>query len=164
MGSVVLVADETVAARRDVVYGLFGAGQGAGWLFAADCDVLTVGSAVSLQLPVGGPQAAVDMLGRVTALAPPRQIVIALDQPWRGQLRVCLAGPRRWSSGSRSSSCSAFPGYSPSPAAWPAKTAQLPSSRGLPPIIVSIGRPPERKNRISRAAASSRKAMLRMVV
>lgn len=31
MGSVVLVADETVAARRDVVYGLFGAGAGAGW-------------------------------------------------------------------------------------------------------------------------------------
>ena len=40
MGSVVLVADETVAARRDVVYGLFGASHGAGWLFAADCDVL----------------------------------------------------------------------------------------------------------------------------
>jgi urea transport system substrate-binding protein len=90
VGSVVLVADETVAARRDVVYGLFGASKGAGWLFAADCDVLAVGSVVSLQLPVGGPQAAVDMLGRVTALAPPRQIVIALDQPWRGQLRVCL--------------------------------------------------------------------------
>ena len=44
MGPVVLVADETVAARRDVVYGLFGASQGAGWLFAADCDVLAVGS------------------------------------------------------------------------------------------------------------------------
>jgi len=26
----------------------------------------------------------------VTSLAPPRQIVIALDQPWRGQLRICL--------------------------------------------------------------------------
>lgn len=90
MGSVVLVADETVAARRDVVYGLFGASHGAGWLFAADCDVLAVGSVVSLQLPLGGPQGAVDMLGRVTALVPPRQIVIALDQPWRGQLRVGL--------------------------------------------------------------------------
>ena len=90
MGSVVLVADETVAARRDVVYGLFGAGHGAGWLFAADCDVLAVGSVVSLQLPLGGPQGAVDMLGRVTALVPPRQIVITLDQPWRGQLRVGL--------------------------------------------------------------------------
>ena len=42
MGSVVLVADETVAARPDVVYGLFGARQGAGWVFAADCDVLAV--------------------------------------------------------------------------------------------------------------------------
>jgi branched-chain amino acid transport system substrate-binding protein len=90
VGSVVLAADETVAARRDVVYGLFGATSQAGWLFAADCDVLAVGSVVSLQLPVGGPQAAVDMLGRVTALVPPRQIVIALDQPWRGRLRVCL--------------------------------------------------------------------------
>jgi hypothetical protein len=36
VGSVVLVADETVAARRDVVYGLFGAGAGAGWVFAAE--------------------------------------------------------------------------------------------------------------------------------
>jgi hypothetical protein len=52
--------------------------------------VLAVGSVVSLQLPLGGPQGAVDMLGRVTALVPPRQIVIALDQPWRGQLRVGL--------------------------------------------------------------------------
>jgi len=52
--------------------------------------VLAVGSVVSLQLPLGGPQGPVDMLGRVTALVPPRQIVIALDQPWRGQLRVGL--------------------------------------------------------------------------
>jgi hypothetical protein len=36
VGSVVLVADETVAARRDVVYGLFGARMGAGWVFAAE--------------------------------------------------------------------------------------------------------------------------------
>ena len=34
MGSVVLVADETVAARRDVVYRLFGAGHGAGAFLA----------------------------------------------------------------------------------------------------------------------------------
>ena len=83
------VADETVAARRDVVYGLFGARVGAGWVFAAECDTLAVGSVVTLQLPVGG-QAAVGILGRVTSLVPPRQIVIALDQPWRGQLRICL--------------------------------------------------------------------------
>jgi urea transport system substrate-binding protein len=88
VGSVVLVADETVAARRDVVYGLFGARAGAGWVFAAECDTLAVGSVVTLQLPVGGGQAAVDILGRVTSLVPPRQIVIALDQPWRGQLRL----------------------------------------------------------------------------
>src|SRR6202012_2672944 len=90
MGSVVLVADETVAAPREVVYGLFGARKGAGWVFAADCDTLAVGSVVTLQLPVGGGQAAVDILGRVTSLIPPRRIVLALDQPWRGQLRVCL--------------------------------------------------------------------------
>jgi len=90
VGSVVLVADETVAARCDVVYGLFGARAGAGWVFAAECDTLAVGSVVALQLPVGGGQAAVDILGRVTSLVPPRQIVIALDQPWRGQLRICL--------------------------------------------------------------------------
>lgn len=90
MGSVVLVADETVAAAREVVYGLFGSRQGAGWVFAADCDALAVGSVVTLQLPVGGGQAAVDVLGRVASLVPPRQIVIAFDQPWRGRLRVCL--------------------------------------------------------------------------
>jgi len=90
VGSVVLVADETVAARRDVVYGLFGARVGAGWVFAAEYDTLAVGSVVTLQLPVGGGQAMVDILGRVTSLVPPRQIVIALDQPWRGQLRICL--------------------------------------------------------------------------
>ena len=70
MGSVVIVADETVAARPDVVYGLFGARKGAGWVFAADCDVLAVGSAVTLHLPVGVGQAAVDVLGRVASLAP----------------------------------------------------------------------------------------------
>ena len=85
MGSVVLVADETVAAAREVVYSLFGSRQGAGWIFAADCDALAVGSVVTLQLPVGGGQAAVDVLGRVASLVPPRQIVIAFDQPWRGR-------------------------------------------------------------------------------
>jgi urea transport system substrate-binding protein len=90
MGSVVLVADETVAARPDVVYGLFGTREGAGWVFAADCDVLAVGSVVTLHLPVGGGQAAVDILGRVASLVPQRQIVIALDQPWRGRLRIRL--------------------------------------------------------------------------
>jgi urea transport system substrate-binding protein len=90
MDSVVLIADETVAARPDVVYGLFGTREGAGWVFAADCDELAVGSVVTLHLPEGGGQAAVDILGRVASLVPQRQIVIALDQPWRGRLRVRL--------------------------------------------------------------------------
>jgi urea transport system substrate-binding protein len=90
MGSVVLIANETVAARPDVVYGLFGAREGVGWVFAADCGELAVGSVVTLHLPVGGGQAAVDILGRVASLVPQRQIVIALDQPWRGRLRVRL--------------------------------------------------------------------------
>jgi urea transport system substrate-binding protein len=90
MGSVVLIANETVAARPDVVYGLFGTREGAGWVFAADCDELAVGAVVTLHLPLGGGQAAVDILGRVASLVPQRQIVIALDQPWRGRLRVRL--------------------------------------------------------------------------
>ena len=65
MGSVVLVADETVAARRDVVYGLFGARTEPAGL-RRGCDTLAVGSVVTLQLPVGGDQATVDILGRVT--------------------------------------------------------------------------------------------------
>jgi hypothetical protein len=36
MGSVVLIAEETVAACPDVVYGLFGARKGVGWVFAVD--------------------------------------------------------------------------------------------------------------------------------
>jgi hypothetical protein len=51
--------------------------------------VLAVGSVVTLHLPVDG-QAAVDILGRVASLVPQRQIVTALDQPWRGGLRVRL--------------------------------------------------------------------------
>jgi len=50
MGSVIVIADETVAARPDVVYGLFGAREGAGWVFAADCDVLAVGLVITHEI------------------------------------------------------------------------------------------------------------------
>ena len=47
MGSVVLVADETVAARRDVVYGLFGARMDVTWRFGDDAAALIPETAVT---------------------------------------------------------------------------------------------------------------------
>lgn len=82
MGSVIVIADERQPHGLTWSTALFGAREGTGWVFAADCDVLAVGSVVTLQLPVGGGRAAVDILGRVASLVPQRQIVIALDQPW----------------------------------------------------------------------------------
>ena len=38
------------------------------------------------------------------------------------------------------------------------------AAAGAPPIILSIGPAPERTNRVTSAAAASRKMMLRMVV
>jgi urea transport system substrate-binding protein len=90
MGSLAVIADETVTASPEAVYALFGAGEGAGWVFAAECDQLTPGSVVTLRLPVGGTSEAVDILGRLISLVPGRQIVVAHDQPWRGRLRVRL--------------------------------------------------------------------------
>lgn len=77
MGSVVLVADETVAAGRDVVYGLFGARTGAGWVFAADCDALAVGSVVTLQ--------------RLRAVVPRGSVELAGPHEIRQQLRLAEA-------------------------------------------------------------------------
>src|SRR5579859_6061946 len=47
--------------------------------------------------------------------------------------------------------------------AWPG-SAGFASAAGAPPIILSIGPAPERKNRVTSAAAASRKMMLRTVV
>jgi branched-chain amino acid transport system substrate-binding protein len=89
VGSLALVAEQTVAAAPEEVFALFGA-HDAGWVFAAECDRLAVGSVVSLILPLGTPGSGdtVEVLGRIAGLAQGRRIVIAHDQPWCGRLRV----------------------------------------------------------------------------
>jgi urea transport system substrate-binding protein len=84
-----LAAEQTVDAPPEAVFGLFGAGAGAGWVFDATCDRLAVGSVVTMRAPLGGAGGDAEILGRITRLRPPHEIVIAHDVPWRGRLR-CL--------------------------------------------------------------------------
>jgi urea transport system substrate-binding protein len=84
-----LSAEQVVDAPPEAVFGLFGAGAGAGWVFDAACDRLAVGSAVTLRAPLDGPMGpGSEILGRISRLRPPERIEIVHDQPWRGRLRV----------------------------------------------------------------------------
>lgn len=97
MATVALAAELTVMASPETVFGLFGAGSGAGWVFGAVCDRLEVGAVVGMRVPIGRPagDGDVEILGRIAAMRPPRKIVVAHHLPWRGQVR-CLfdADPR----------------------------------------------------------------------
>jgi branched-chain amino acid transport system substrate-binding protein len=86
-----LAAEQTVMASPETVFGLFGAGAGAGWVFDAVCDRLEVGAVVSMRAPLGGlaGDGDVEILGRIAAMLPPRAIVVAHDLPWQGRVR-CL--------------------------------------------------------------------------
>ncbi|HXV94681.1 MAG TPA: ABC transporter substrate-binding protein, partial [Pseudonocardia sp.] len=88
MGGLAVSAEQRVAAAPEAVFALFGAGPGAGWVFGASCDRMTVGAAVTLHAPLGGGPAPVEMLGRISALRAPSRIEIVHDQPWRGRLRL----------------------------------------------------------------------------
>ncbi|WP_246257583.1 substrate-binding protein [Amycolatopsis anabasis] len=94
----VLAAEESIGAAPEEVFDLFGTDAGAGWLFDAECDLLTLGSVVTMNLPLGrgGRRETVQVLGRIAGLVPNRQIVVSHDQPWRGRLRMVFesAGPR----------------------------------------------------------------------
>lgn len=84
-----LSADQHVDASPDAVFGLFGSGPAAGWVFDVGCDRVRVGAAVTLRVPMFGIAAEpVEILGRITAVRPPSRIEIWHDQPWRGRLRV----------------------------------------------------------------------------
>jgi urea transport system substrate-binding protein len=80
-----LTAQEELAAPPAVVFGLFGAGTGAGWVFDAQCDRLVPGTAVTLRAPLDPSGPPVEILGRIGALRPGRLIEIVHDQPWRGR-------------------------------------------------------------------------------
>ncbi len=89
MGTLVLSAEQYLGVRPEEVFALFGQGERAGWLFDARCDRLAVGSTVTLTAPFGG-EVGVDLLGRISALAPPGRIEIVHDQPWRGKIRLTI--------------------------------------------------------------------------
>ena len=93
MGVLTLAAQEEVAAPPHVVFGLFGAGAGAGWVFDALCDRVATGAAVTLRAPLDLPGESVEILGRIGRVTPPSLIEIVHDQPWRG--RVTLRFVRR---------------------------------------------------------------------
>lgn len=85
MAVMTLTAQEEVSAPPSVVFGLFGAGVGAGWVFDALCDSVVPGAAVTLRAPLDPTGAPVEILGRIGALRPARMIEIVHDQPWRGR-------------------------------------------------------------------------------
>ena len=83
-----LTAESVVDLTPSEAYGLFGSSTGAGWLFGARCRSLTVGSAVSLRLPLDdrAERFGVELLGRLSAVRPGSSIGIEHAQPWRGRL------------------------------------------------------------------------------
>lgn len=71
-------------------FGLFGRPESQSWLFAAHCDVVRVGAAVSLRLPHddGSSRFGVDLLGHIAEVRPNSSITIAHTQPWEGRIRL----------------------------------------------------------------------------
>ncbi|MCW0213089.1 MAG: substrate-binding protein [Pseudonocardia sp.] len=85
MSVLVLAVQEEVTAPPQVVYDLFGAGAGAGWVFDALCDRVAPGAAVTLRAPLDPAGPPVEILGRIGTLEAGRLIEIVHDQPWRGR-------------------------------------------------------------------------------
>ncbi|MFD4254298.1 substrate-binding protein [Amycolatopsis thermoflava] len=87
MPELVLRAEQWVSSPPEVVFSLFGAGAGAGWVFDAQCDRVAPGEPVSLSAPLagGGP---VEVIGHIRAVRRCALIEISHDQPWRGRVRL----------------------------------------------------------------------------
>lgn len=85
MSVLTLTAQEEVPAPPHVVFGLFGAGAGAGWVFDALCDRVVPGAAVTLRAPLDPDGALVEIVGRIGTVRTGRMIEIVHDQPWRGR-------------------------------------------------------------------------------
>ncbi len=90
--SVVLVWAERVVDRRpESVFALLGTGQDCGWIFGLRLDSVAVGSVVTLQVPVDGPdRPTVELLGRISAVRAPSRIEIVHHQPWQGRIRILI--------------------------------------------------------------------------
>lgn len=86
MGVLTLTAQEEVPGPPHAVFGLFGAGAGAGWVFDALCDRVATGAAVALRAPLDTAGAPVEILGRIGRVTPPSMIEIVHGQPWRGRM------------------------------------------------------------------------------
>lgn len=86
MGLLTLTAQEEVTAAPHVVFDLFGAGAGGGWVFDALCDRVAPGAAVTLRAPLGPSGPPVEVVGRIGKLKPPALIEIVHVQPWRGRM------------------------------------------------------------------------------
>jgi len=91
MGVLTLTAQEEVAAAPQVVFGLFGAGTGAGWVFDALCDRVATGAAVTLRAPLDPSGDPVEILGRIGRVVAPSLIEIVHGQPWRGRVLLRFA-------------------------------------------------------------------------
>lgn len=87
MSSLSVTASITSADPPPLAFERFAQGR----LLDLECTSLTVGSAVSLNLPVGGEGIAgmpITLLGRVASVRWGRSVVIAHYQPWRGRLTI----------------------------------------------------------------------------
>ncbi|MDN5861196.1 MAG: substrate-binding protein [Pseudonocardia sp.] len=90
MGVLTLTAQEEVPAPPQVVFERFGAGGGAGWVFDAQCDRVTAGTAVVLRAPLDASGAPVEILGRIGRVNAGSLIEIVHGQPWRGRMLLRL--------------------------------------------------------------------------
>ncbi|MDQ4116690.1 MAG: substrate-binding protein [Actinomycetota bacterium] len=97
MGVLALTAQEEVAAPPGVVFELFGAGAGAGWIFDAQCDNVAPGASVLLNVPLSRIGGRVELLGRIGRVERDKLIEIVHTQPWEGRtvLRFAAVGADR---------------------------------------------------------------------
>lgn len=89
MGEVALCVEERIGAPPQAVFDLFGSGTDAGWLFGSECDRVVEGAAVTLRVPLGGPDSErVELLGHIRSLRSPDSIEVVHHQPWNGRIRL----------------------------------------------------------------------------
>lgn len=97
--STVLTAESVVELSPSQTYSLFGKPEAGSWLFEARCESMTVGTAVSVTLPIGSGTGRyrVELLGWLSAVRPNAMITIEHAQPWRGRLKLTFEplGPCR---------------------------------------------------------------------
>lgn len=95
MGSILLVDEEVIQASPESLFEMFGAGEGGGWLFGAECEAPVRGCVVRFELPLDGVLGGMALgTGRIVEVKRPRRIVIEHESPWRGRV-TCTIAPTR---------------------------------------------------------------------